>query len=461
MITLLGLLVKYLIGLIGITLVVIIHEIGHLIAAKVNGIDVEVFSFGLGPKLVGWKIKGTEYRLSLFPLGGYCRLKGSDDLSQALLEDKKSFIHTEAGSLFSAHPLKRAITYGAGPLANICLAVLLYALLASLPVRIASHQPIVATVDEYPLLFNNQDSPAARQGLETGDYILRLSGREIIDWEDLSQRLALSSGMEVFTIKRGEQIKEFEVVAEENGDGTYRFGLTLLEKPQVGSVRTFSAEAKAGLKQGDLVIAVDGRRITDHLQLLQTLPTHPRSVKLTVQRDGDTRTISFTPKSNEVGKSVYEFSLAAAIRSEEGMRFNLLDGWQQAKEVIYGTLGTLRTIFRGTEQEVRSSVTGMARSALIIGDYTTLGFEQDTRSGLQALLYLMGVVSISLAIANLLPLPAFDGGQILIAILEWIRGKQIRPKTYYVLQLVGVFCVVLIFVLLTLVDVRYWLSLKR
>lgn len=96
-----AILMKYLIGLVGgITIVVVIHEIGHLVTAKLNGIDVEVFSFGLGPKLIATNHKGTEYRLSLLPFGGYCRLKGSDDLSQALIHKQKQFTHTEEGSLF-------------------------------------------------------------------------------------------------------------------------------------------------------------------------------------------------------------------------------------------------------------------------------------------------------------------------------------------------------------------------
>ncbi|MEA4860467.1 MAG: site-2 protease family protein, partial [Sphaerochaeta sp.] len=124
-----AILMKYLIGLVGITVVVVIHEIGHLLAARANGIEVEVFSFGLGPKLWGKRVKGTEFRLSLFPLGGYCRLKGSDDLSQALIHRQRSFTHTEEGSLFSVHPLKRAFTYLSGPIVNLLFSLLIFALL--------------------------------------------------------------------------------------------------------------------------------------------------------------------------------------------------------------------------------------------------------------------------------------------------------------------------------------------
>ncbi len=97
----------------------------------------------------------------------------------------------------------------------------------------------------------------------------------------------------------------------------------------------------------------------------------------------------------------------------------------------------------------------------MIGDITTLGFENNAISGIRGLLYLMGVVSISLAVVNLLPIPAFDGGQIIIATVEWITRKQMQPRTYYYLQLIGVAFVIVLFLVLTLADVRHFLALRR
>jgi len=91
--SLLTLISKYLIGLLGIGLVVVIHELGHLLSARACGIDVEVFSFGLGPKIWGLEHKGTDFRISVLTFGGFCRLKGSDDLIQALLQKDKDFPH--------------------------------------------------------------------------------------------------------------------------------------------------------------------------------------------------------------------------------------------------------------------------------------------------------------------------------------------------------------------------------
>ncbi len=456
-----SLLVKYLIGLAGITIVVVIHEIGHLVAAKIHGIEVEIFSFGLGPKLLGTLYKGTEYRISMFPLGGYCRLKGSDDLSQALIGGHRTFTHTEEGSLFSVHPSKRMITYLSGPLANFIFAILLYAVLATLPMPVISRLPIVAVVDDYPALFSDAHSPASEAGIRTGDEITRLNGVNIVDWEDLERRLSKSKGTETFTIKRDDTELEITVSGEQNTDGTYRYGLTVLQQALVGSVRPNSEEYRAGLREGDLIKAVDGKPVANHLDLLSTLNATQISIALTVLRDGSEVLIRFTPKLDESGALDLQFSLAAGTVRREGMPFSIIEGYTRTKHIVDQTFAMIARIFSRDEENLRSSVTGMARSALLIGDITTLGLEQNTRSGLYALFYLMGGVSISLAIANLIPLPAFDGGQIIIALCEWVRKKQIRPKTYYVLQLLGVACIIGIFLLLTLVDVRHLLAIRR
>lgn len=457
-----AILMKYLIGLVGITIVVVIHEIGHLLAARANGIEVEVFSFGLGPKLWGKRVKGTEYRLSLLPLGGYCRLKGSDDLSQALIHKKRSFTHTEEGSLFSVHPLKRAFTYLAGPIANIFFSLFIYTLLASLPHQVISTEARIATTNSYPLLFGQAVSPAYDAGLRNGDLVTRLGSTPIEDWEHLEGLLASSSdGNETFSVLRnGEQLL-LPVKAIETSLSSFRFGLTPLQEAVVGSVRPATPEAAAGLRSKDLIIRVDGKDVANHLDLLTLLEGKTESITLTVVQNEKEHTLTFAPAKDETGKPVFGFSLQSKTKQVQAQPFRLANGWETTKRITRQIFAALRSLVQREQAEGRSEFTGMARSALMIGDITSLGFEQNKQSGVHALLYLMGIVSISLAMANSIPLPAFDGGQILIALVEWVTKRQIRPKTYYVLQLVGIACVLIIFLLLTLTDIRHFLLLRR
>ncbi|MBG0767075.1 RIP metalloprotease RseP [Sphaerochaeta halotolerans] len=458
-----AILVKYLIGLVGITIVVVIHEIGHLVTAKLNGIDVEIFSFGLGPKLLSTHHKGTEYRISLFPLGGYCRLKGSDDLSQALIYKQKQFTHTEEGSLFSAHPARRILTYLSGPVANLLFAAILYAILASIPTQIITTEAVIATTSEYPTLFKYQVSPAYEAGMRKGDRIIALNGKPITDWQDLEARLAESKGLENFTISRDDVSLDIEVRGVPTLEGGFRYGLTPIQELKIGTVRYGSPEYQQGLKKGDVIVSVAGIPVENQLDLLSELDGYTEDeISITVENENkEKRTLRFIPNRNEMGAIVLGFSLEVDTREGQDEQFNLLNGIRKGLGIAQETITSLRNLISRRDADIRSEVTGIARSALMIGDITTLGFENNAISGIRGLLYLMGVVSISLAVVNLLPIPAFDGGQIIIATVEWITRKQMQPRTYYYLQLIGVAFVIVLFLVLTLADVRHFLALRR
>ena len=458
--SLLLLISKYLIGLLGIGLVVIIHEVGHLIAARACGIDVEVFSFGLGPKIWGIEHMGTDFRISILPFGGYCRLKGSDDLSQALLQKDKGFTHVEQGSLFSVHPAKRILTYLSGPLLNLVFAILLYSVLASIPYKVLSTEPIIATINTYPTLFSQATSPAYEQGLRTGDTILELNGEPIRDWELLEELLLASEGPQLFTIERSGKAMTIPIEGERTEQGV-RYGLSVIRKPIIGSVRPATPESDAGLQKGDRILMANGEKTPNDLALLVALAGNTETTNLLVQRNDREIMITFRPDLNERGKGEWNFALASSNISVKASSFSLINGWKTTLEMARDTLTSLRLLISGGNRNVRQEFTGTARAALMIGDITSLGLENDTSSGFRALWYLLGVVSISLGIANLLPLPAFDGGQVLTALFEWVTGKNIQPKTYWILQLVGIGTVFGIFMFLGYADILHFLSIRR
>ena len=119
-----------LIGLIGLSIVVIVHEFGHFVAARAMGVEVETFSIGWGPRLFGFKRHGTEWRISAFPIGGFCKMKGEEDF-KAALEKKLPYIPTEKGSFYGSSPWKRILILVAGPLFNVVFAVLLFSIVSS------------------------------------------------------------------------------------------------------------------------------------------------------------------------------------------------------------------------------------------------------------------------------------------------------------------------------------------
>ena len=142
-------------GLLAIGFVIFLHELGHFTAARLLGVDVEVLSYGMGPKLFSFQGPKTEYRISLFLFGGYCRMKGSLDLMKALKDDARSMDKTEAGSYFGTTPVVRFLIYLAGPLMNFLLAVLLLALSSHTDKRIRNpfqqrYNPEQYTERRYP-----------------------------------------------------------------------------------------------------------------------------------------------------------------------------------------------------------------------------------------------------------------------------------------------------------------------
>ncbi|MBZ4673226.1 MAG: peptidase, partial [Spirochaeta sp.] len=342
-------------------------------------------------------------------------------------------------------------------------AALLYAILASLPTQVITTEAVVATTAEYPSLFNNQESPAYDAGIRKGDKIIALGGVPVSDWQDLALQLAESNGLEQFNILREGAAINFMVQGIPTPEGGFRYGLTPIQELEVGSVRYGSPAYNQGLQEGDVIVSVSDTPVMNQLDLLTVLAGQTEDEIVTTVKDinGQKRDLRFTPGRNEMGSIDLGFSLAVKTKEGENERFSIIGGIRKGWNVVEETMASLRNLVSRSDADLRSEVTGMARSALMIGDITTLGLESSTVSGIRGLLYLMGVVSISLAVVNLLPIPAFDGGQVVIAGLEWITGKQMKPRTYYHLQLMGVAFVIVLFLVLTLADVRHFLGLRH
>ncbi len=456
-------LIKYVLGILGIGSIVILHEAGHFIAAHLNGIEVEIFSIGFGPKLIGKKWGKTEYRISLILFGGYCRLKGSDDLTRALDLKSDQFIHIEHGSLFSVHPFHRLLVYLAGPVTNVLISILLCSILAGLSYSTLSTPAYVAPVSDYPTLFNSNSSPSQSAGILNGDKIISIDNHKIRDYQEVVEVLSENQKQDlIFGVERedteGVKNLEFLVSGLPNEDSSYRFGLTNIIKATIASVRFLSPESKAGLEKGDQIIEVNNKIINNNLELLMAIDNSKDTpINLTILRDGEKKNISYI-RSFSDGKYVNNFSLYSPTRLIDGQSFELSiqSGFNNAMNLFGNTVSSLFSVIKGKSDDVRQVFTGPVRASLMIGDITVMGFENNVKSGLRALCYLLAVVSISIAIANILPLPAFDGGQILIALIESISGKRISPKNYWRAQLLGMIGVICIFAFMYFIDIRYF-----
>lgn len=207
-----------LIGLLFLSILVFFHELGHFLFAKLFKVDVLSFSIGMGPVLFHKTIKGTDYRISLLPFGGYCGLSGEKDFQKAIEEKLDSIPKTE-GSLYSVHPLKRAMISFAGPMVNFILAVICFTVINMVGYQFASYKNyiVIPTTDQIA------ESPARDAGLQSGDKVIRINNKEIVNFRDIQLEVSLRPKEELsIDVERDGEILNYKVttlISREQGNG--------------------------------------------------------------------------------------------------------------------------------------------------------------------------------------------------------------------------------------------------
>ena len=365
---------KWLYGLLCLFFLILFHEFGHFLAAKLFGVKVESFSVGFGPILIHKKIHGTDYRISLFPLGGYCGMKGEKDFQNAI-EAKLPQIEWEKDSLYVIHPLKRALIGFAGPFFNFFFAFIAYSLISGIGYKYYTYSNSI-------LINENITSSVAKDaGLESGDIITSINGKVTNDFSDLIQEISVRPDEDlILTVDRNGQNLSFNLHSE-------------MDKA-TGS--------------GKIGIAADTSKILEK----------------------ESKKYSFFPA--------------------------LGHGFLESCNSVILTIKSIGLLFKGIDLD--NAVAGPARVTEMLGTTVKEGFSAGLKQGLIALLSLMAIISISLFIMNLLPIPILDGGLILIAIIEFVFHKKINPKIQYYIQFIGLAFIALLFIIGLQGDIKYFLN---
>src|SRR5271165_2342969 len=256
-------------------ILILIHEFGHYAAAKLCGVRVETFSFGFGKRLVGVRKGDTDYRISALPLGGYVKMAGENPLEA----------RTGAADEFLSHPRwQRFVIAIAGPAMNIILAVALltFVFMVHYEHPVFLEQPAV-------IGWVVENSPASKAGIEQGDRIVRIDGEQNPTWEDVMLKVIVSTRQPIdVAIQRGSQILEKQVQPQPDGNEQYASVGWVPDQPiTVTELEPDMPAAKAGLKLGDDIIAINGapmRSLFDVIRYLQQNGSKP--VDVTAVRDG-------------------------------------------------------------------------------------------------------------------------------------------------------------------------------
>lgn len=418
-------LASVLIGFLGISVMILVHELGHMMAARAAGINVEVLSFGFGPAVFRFHGKRTQYVIRAIPFGGSCKMSGGDDIQNAISQNKKRIETYEDGSIWSVGPLKRIFAYASGPLANILFAFLCYATLMTIPTSVATYPPKVVLSSDYPTLFNTESTPASEAGMKTGDTVLSIGGTEVSNYTEIQKVLSEYKDKEDVTIKtdRGTFVLHPK-------DGL--FGFVPYQEPVVGHVDSETPEKHAGLKSGDVITQINGKKVNNMMDLLEASYTSDH-ISMTVLRKGKNVELEF-----ENPGTVLNFTLREQTMKIPGMNF-FKALWASGRACFSNfrqSIVSLFNVIRG-KSDAGETLGGTLAASQSIGMLTTSGFAHGFNSGIRIVLFLLASVSISLAVANLLPIPALDGGLILVSLAELVTGRTFHPRVYVTLQIVG------------------------
>jgi regulator of sigma E protease len=426
------------IGLVGLGFVIFIHELGHLIAAKAVGIEVEAFSIGWGKRLWGFNWRGTDYRISIFPIGGFCKMKGEQSYARALDENSDE-IPAEPGSFFAAPPWKRIVAMFAGPAANILLAIILLAAVWFFGFNTETYSNRIILASDYDPVPAGTINPADAAGLETGDAIVSIDGRPIRGYSDLQQAIGLSALRELpaTVLRNGVELNLVIEPALETESGAGYLGVYPWVDPVVDYVLPESPAEEAGMLAGDIVVAAEGQPIRNSMELGSVLESSDFPVNLRVNRAG--REIDLTVPGVEAEGQGIVLGVAfetVTIRSQSAGPISALGrGAAEAFTSLADSVRSLKLLFQGVR--VTSALAGPARITFLLGDIAAQSFAAGFGVGVVTAARFLALISVVLFFMNLLPIPVLDGGQIILATVEWIRGRSPKPRVLYRVQLVG------------------------
>lgn len=401
---------------------VFIHELGHFLLARWNGVRVLTFSLGFGPKLLKVQRGDTEYCISAIPLGGYVKMAGENP------EDSPTGADDE---FMSKSKWQRFQILIAGPVMNILLAVVL---LAAVLMRGAD---VLAYLDQPAVVGAVQEgSPAAKAGIQPGDKITKFGTADVRTWEHLDMAVAARPEREVdVTVVRNgreEHLKVRPDLTELRTRNDARFevgtiGVLPDVYPSVRSLVPGSPAEGAGFKPHDVILAVDGKRVVFQSMVIEIVSKKAdQPVVFKIRRDGQEQDITVTPKKEgdtaKVGMYMDEATKSYKPTPIEAIGMSI----QRNIEMSGMILGTLKDLITGEASP--KQLMGPVGIAQLSGE--------SAQAGWLALIGLMASISLNLGLLNLMPIPVLDGGHIFIMAIETISRRdfslQVKEKMLFV-----------------------------
>jgi regulator of sigma E protease len=438
-------------GLAALSILVVVHEIGHFLAARLSGVTVESFSVGMGPVLLHRTVGGTDFRLSLVPFGGYCGLKGEQEF-RAALDEKRDRFERDPSSMYGSGPARRLFIAVAGPFFNLLFAFLAFTAVALVGYTYYSADNRIILADE---IYPDAVSRAREQGLRTGDRILSLDAVPMRTFSDIQLFVSSHADEDVAAVvERGGEVLGLTLrPAFEKSSGSGKIGVVGWIDPVVAEVPKGGAAERAGLRKGDTITAVDGVPASSAAEVFRLLAARGAGrTEIAYLRDGEGRTAAADVSD---GDPIFSFE-APKHRSQTYTFFPALARGVSETAAMTGlAVKSIGYLFKGAD--VTKTVSGPVRITVLLGDTVKNGFAAGIGTGAAGLLGTLAIVSISLFIMNLLPVPVLDGGIVLFSLAEMVLRKPLKPKFLYYTQFVGIAFIAALAALAVFSDARYLL----
>ena len=430
-----------------ISIIVFIHELGHFSFARLFGVRVLDFSIGFGKSIKSWETTSkTVFNLRLLPFGGYVKMNGEETSDKSQSSDSYSS---------KKYYQKLLITLG-GPIFNFILAFVIFFIINLFGI----YKIIPVVGDVLP------NSIAYKQGIEKGDLISKIDGFEISSFSDaqlaLSKRLGESGNLQI-EILRNENSFEFLLPIndwlrlKEPSNLLYELGIFPPLEPIIGSVTDVSPAAKGGIKPGDKILEINDKSVTYWGDLRREINnSRGNDILVKILRQNEINTLLIKPSLSEnatswqIGvSSSFELSEKAKVLEKFTLKDSFKNSISQTYIVIENSITFIGKIIFG---QVSAKNLG---GPVMIGQYAG---ESVIYGGLYSFFYLIALISISLGIVNLFPLPVLDGGQALILTIEKIMGRDLPDRILEIFYRLGTAFLIFLFVFVFFNDIFRILS---
>ena len=396
---------------------IFVHELGHFVMARRIGVRVLTFSLGFGPKLIAFRRGDTEYCVSAIPLGGYVKMAGENP------DDARSGAPDE---FLSKTKWQRFQVLVMGPIMNLALAFVVMAV-------VLYQGADVPAFDQEPVVVGSllDDSSAKAAGLQPGDRIISLDGTPVPTWDRFAMEIVSKANRQVsVVVERGGRPVELQVTPKAQGKFEIgEIGVLPLMRPQIASINPGEPGAQAGLKAGDVILAVGGEGGPKRERVIEIIKAHEnRELPFEIERGGQRMSFVVMPRKigdvPRIGATISPYELRTVEPSVlQALAMSAERNWEWAKLIVKTLVGLF------TRDTSVKQLMGPVAIADLSGSAAQAGWIQ--------LFSLMALISLNLGLLNLMPIPVLDGGHIAILALEGLSRRDFSMKVKEKMLLAG------------------------